>query len=489
MQEEKKVAIELEIYEKIRYYNVHTNLSQRQVAKTLGVSRNTVKKYWNGESVPWDRKPGSGRSNDVVTEEVKEFISECLELDKTAPKKQVHTAHRIFERLKTERNFRGSETAIRKTVAEMRKNISKAFVPLAYTPGETIQVDWGEATVYEAGTKIKVQLWCMRECYSGDIFVSAFRRQNEESFLEGIQKGLEYFRGVPEKILFDNARVAVKEGFGKHAKATDRYQALSAHYSFKPVFCNIASGHEKGLVEGLVGLVRRRMFAPVPHIETIEELNDLLINFCQNYRKHKIPSKPETVEVMANESMSRLNALPPYRFDTSRTIQIKADEFSLVKFDYNRYSVPYHYSLKNVTVKGYGNQVSIIADSTVIASYIRDYNRNNTHYQLEHYIDLIAKKPRSVFNAAPVKQCVPDTLYSFLMKLDKPDNIVKTLRLYIEHGESLLQYLPDSSSYEELLINISSELNHSKSIDSPSEIKVKKRDLSNYDTLLMKGAV
>ena len=67
----------------------------------------------------------------------------------------------------------------------------------------------------------------MRECSSGDCFVTAFYRQNEESFLEGIVKGLEYFGGVPQKMIFDNARVAVKEGFGHHAKATDKYLALS----------------------------------------------------------------------------------------------------------------------------------------------------------------------------------------------------------------------------------------------------------------------
>ena len=67
----------------------------------------------------------------------------------------------------------------------------------------------------------------MRECHSGDIFVSAFYRQNEESFLEGIVKGLEHFGGTPQKIIFDNARVAVKEGFGYHAKATDKYLSLS----------------------------------------------------------------------------------------------------------------------------------------------------------------------------------------------------------------------------------------------------------------------
>ena len=68
----------------------------------------------------------------------------------------------------------------------------------------SIQIDWGEATVILEGCKQKIQIWCMRECYSGDIFVTAFYRQNEESFLEGIVKGLEYFGGIPQKIIFES---------------------------------------------------------------------------------------------------------------------------------------------------------------------------------------------------------------------------------------------------------------------------------------------
>ena len=55
------MAIEMDVYEKIRYYHEHTEYSQRKVAELLKVSRNTVKKYWDGGSVPWrqQRTPAS----------------------------------------------------------------------------------------------------------------------------------------------------------------------------------------------------------------------------------------------------------------------------------------------------------------------------------------------------------------------------------------------------------------------------------------------
>jgi transposase len=119
------VAIAMEIYEKIRYYHEHTDYSQRKVAQMLGVSRNTVKKYWEGQTVPWDRKPGSGRKNDVITDEVRIFIISCLEADKTAPKKQRHTARRIYERLVSELGFEGCEASVRRAVVELRGRIRK----------------------------------------------------------------------------------------------------------------------------------------------------------------------------------------------------------------------------------------------------------------------------------------------------------------------------------------------------------------------------
>jgi predicted transcriptional regulator len=167
------------------YYREHTDYSKRNVAKILGVSRNTVKKYWEGQTVPWERKPGSGRKNDIITDEVRTFIIRCLESDKNAPRKQRHTAHKIYERLIAECGFEGCEASVRRTVAELRCNIHDIFVPLSYEPAEAVQIDWGEATVILEGCKQKIQIWCMRECYSGDIFVTAFYRQNEESFLEG----------------------------------------------------------------------------------------------------------------------------------------------------------------------------------------------------------------------------------------------------------------------------------------------------------------
>ena len=309
----------MEVYEKIRYLHEQEGLSQRGIASHLGISRNTVKKYFDGSHVPWQRQGISGRYPTVGTEDVIDFITSCFEADTTENiKKQKHTAKRIYTRLVEERGFTGGESTIRRLVAELKNIPAKAFIPLEYDPGEAVQIDWGEATVYLKGKKMIIHLWCMRECYSADIFCKAFYRPNQESFLEGQVSGFEFFSGIPQRIIFDNARVAVKEGFGIHAKVQDQYSAFAAHYAFKTEFCNIASGHEKGLVEGLVGWARRNIFVPIPRVDTIEELNNELLKRCQKYRDHRIVDRQHSVGTMAEIAAAKMIPLPKYRFDPSR---------------------------------------------------------------------------------------------------------------------------------------------------------------------------
>jgi predicted transcriptional regulator len=71
-------------------------LSKREIARRLGVSRNTVKRYCEGGHVPWERKKSPHKSP-VITEEVIEFVRNCLEGDSKAPRKQRYTSHRIFK--------------------------------------------------------------------------------------------------------------------------------------------------------------------------------------------------------------------------------------------------------------------------------------------------------------------------------------------------------------------------------------------------------
>ena len=442
------MIVEMDMYQSIRTY-FNEGKSIRWIARVLGISRQTVRKYCEGNTHP-DVRKDYHRAPAVVTDDIRDFILDCFRQDEEEGiKKQQHTAKRIYDRLVTEMGFTGGESTIRKAVNELRKEHSvppQADIPLDYDPGDAIQIDWGECTVYLDNVKTKLNFFCGRLCYSCDIFVQAFYSQNLESFLEAQQIMFDYFGGVPRRLIFDNAKVAVKDGFGLHARATDGYAAFAAHYAFRTDFCNIASGNEKGLVENLVGFARRNFMVPVPRVSNISELNLKLISECRNYRaSHKVDSRNETVAEAYVTEQKCLHQIPLYRYDTSRTSTPEVSDYSTVRFDRNNYSVPVRYLRKTVTVKGYATEVHIMHAGELIATFDRIYGSGRTSYRLEHYIDLIERKPRCVFQAKPVRATVAQELLEWGKLLPGGNHeMVKLLRLCVDYGEDKVLAVKDS---------------------------------------------
>lgn len=477
------MAIQVNQYQKIRMYYEQEHRSIRWIARELGCSRDTVRKYIGGDSVPWDRKSGSGRKS-VISDEVDRFIDMCLAEDaRENLRKQKHTAKRIHDRIQKELGIEIGESTVRTAVARKRAKQKPVFIPLAFDPGEAMQIDWGCAKTYIRGDRLDINYFCMRECSSGAMFTMAFMRQNEESFLEAIQTGLEFFGGAPRRIIFDNAKVGVKEGFGKYAKTQDRYAELAAHYAFRTDFCNPSEGHEKGLVENLVEYARNNFLVPVPRVESLAELNRCLAQECQTYNDtHKIRDREFSVAQMLSASRAAFISLPPYRYDTSRTHRAAVSDFSLVRFDANLYSVPYHLAGRTVTVKGFGLTVEIWYENKLVAGYDRVFGKGHTSYRLEHYIELISRRPRSVWNAKPVRNTVPVQLLRFLEKLEDPKQVVNILRSYIVSPERVMQIVSSCGDYSQAML----ELNTipSGNCDRKQDIPVCRTDLSRYDRLL-----
>ena len=302
-------------------------MSQRQIAGALHISRNTDKKYWDGNSVPWERKDYS-REATAITDDVISLVRQCLEEDAhIRSKKQHHTAKRIYDRLVEEYGFTGGETTVRRLVHQLREKTQEAFVPLAFPAGGAMQIDWGETTVYLKGIRTTVNLFCARMCYSDAPIVLAYRRQNEESFLDALVCVFRYFGGVPKRVIFDNGKVAVKDGFGANARKQAGYTALSAHYGFEAVFCNPASGNEKGLVEGLVGYIRRNVCVPVPRADSMEELNAALEAKCSSYLSRHVRGKDASVGELLEQDRNMLYPLPGYPFDPCKRASGRVDRY------------------------------------------------------------------------------------------------------------------------------------------------------------------
>ena len=463
------MVVTVDIYKEIRRLRLD-GVSQRQIAAQLHISLNIVKKYWDGDTVPWERKEYS-REASVLTPEVVAFVRSCLEEDTHCrSRKQHHTAKRIYDRLVEERGFAGGETTVRRLVSQRKEKNQEPFVPLAFPAGDAMQIDWGESTVYIGGNKLVVNLFCTRLCYSDAPFVLAYRRQNEESFLDALVRVFEYFGSVPRRVIFDNGRVAVKDGFGAHARKQAGYTALVAHYGFEAIFCNPASENEKGLVEGLVGYIRRNVCVPIPKTETLDQLNEMLLDKCQKYLKHQIRGKEADVGALLEKDKFYLRPLPGYAFDPCKRAAGWVDRFSTVRYDTNNYSVLVAYCGREVALKVGPEWITVYFEGQCIAQHRRCLEKKRNIYVLEHYLPLLERKGRSILYAKPVRQNLPDYFLQWLEQQNlHPKELVQIL--YRCQNEGFEEIMRDTPFHE-----------------APSQIEdtvlVQAVDLHVYDTFL-----
>lgn len=427
----------MEDYAIIRHKFLIEGLSQRQIASQLGISRNTVAKYCKGDTYAGLRA-NYCRAASVMTPDVIQFIEQCFREDDLEPnKKQHHTARRIYDRLVAEKNFVGAESTVRRVVHKLRGNLGLAYVPLEFQPGDAMQIDFGIAYVYLNGTRTAVNTFCARLCYSCTPYVRCFQKQNTEAFLEGIIKAFEFFGGVPRRVIFDNAKVAVKSGSGKTAIPQESYSAISAHYCFQMDFCNARSGNEKGLVENLVGLARRNVLVPVPHASYIKELNEKLEQYCTNYiEKHTVAGKAPVYKLL-QQDRENLLPLPGRPYDIRLTDVGRISPYATLRFQTNSYSVPVKYVGQEATLKASSEDVAIYVDGKVVATHSRCYQKHKQVLALSHYLPLLERKPRSIAQALPVRQNLSSALLKLLETTDfSSKDIMDILKLCAEQGEA-----------------------------------------------------
>jgi transposase len=368
--------------------------SEREIARELGFSRNTVSRLLKtqaGEKRQYQLKQAKPKP---TLGQYEHWIAEVLAADEQAPRKQRHTARRIYERLKTEFGYTGSERGIRGLVAQLKKKQPEVFLPLAFQPGEMAQVDWAEVTVNLGGQRRKFQLFCMVLNHSGALYCQAFERANQEAFFEGHTQAFQALKGVPRTITYDNLTSAVKKILqGKNRDENERFVTFRSAWLFDSRFCNPARGNEKGRVENMVKFAERNFFVPVPVVSSLEELNEQLKACCQLYLSHTQARQTQSVGERWLAEQAALLPLPHHQPECCRIVSLKANQSALVQFETNRYSVPVEYAYSNVWVKAFIAHLEIIHHDQVIAVHTRLPGRFQESIRFEHYRKALERKP------------------------------------------------------------------------------------------------
>jgi transposase len=330
------------------------------------------------------------------------------------PRKQRHTARRVWQRLVDEHDAQVSESAVRGFVAEVKAELvdvaGDVTVGQEHAPGADAEVDFGEFRARIGGQLVVLQLFVMRLSASGRGFAFAFAHQAQEAFFEGHALAFAHFGGVPTGLVrYDNLKAAVLRILvGRDRVENERFVALRSHYGYDSFYCTpgVAGAHEKGGVEGEVGRFRRRHLVPVPDVASLDALNGHIAAAMATDDDRRIGSRAQTVgEAFATER-PLLGPLPAEPFDCTRLVEAKVDAKARVCVIQSLYSVPVRLARRRVTVRLGARRLEILdpTGGAVVAVHPRSLHKGSQDLQLDHYLEILSRKPGAMAGSTALAQ-------------------------------------------------------------------------------------
>ncbi len=398
-----RVRSRVEQFERIRRDARDEEMSIRALAERHKVHRRTVRQALV-DAVPPVRKPPARVA--PVLGPYEAVIRGWLVEDLTAPRKQRHTARRVWQRLLEEHGAVVAESSVRNLVAVLRTEIGpgqQVMVPQTHPPAQEAEVDFGEFQAVIAGVVMKLWMFCLRLSHSGKAVHIAYANQSQESFLDGHVRAFEALGGVPVAMIrYDNLTPAViRVALGRERLENPRFVALRSHYGYDSFFCipGIEGAHEKGGVEGEIGRFRRRHLTPVPHVGSLAVLNAALAAADQRDDARRIAARAETVGAAAARELPLLRPLPDEAFDVAARLLCRVDAKARVCVRQSYYSVPARYAGRRLEVRLGATTVSAVDAGTVVATHTRSLHKGSEDLVLDHYLEVLGRKPGALAGA------------------------------------------------------------------------------------------
>lgn len=402
-----------ELYAAIRR-DLRAGMAKLAIQRKYHVGHETIDKAilsaW-----PAERKQYPQR--DSKLDEHKPVIDEILRADLDAPRKQRHTATRIYHRLLDEYAMTGvSYDVVRRYVRDRKPQIRieagrgpiEVFVPQSHQPGREAEVDFGEFVVRYRGQTVKWFLFSMRMSYSGKAVHRASTSGGQAAFFEGHAHAFAVFGGVPVRIRYDNLKAAVATvlGFDRQRVETERWTAFRSAYDIDAFYCRpgIEGAHEKGGVEGDIGRFRRNHLVPVPEVDSVSELNAMIDAWDIADDARRIGSRAVTVGEHFAVEAGALKPLPDEYVETGQWLTPRVDRYAQISVRSNKYSVPVRVIGRQVRVLLAASELIVYDGRTEIARHQRLAGRAGTCLELDHYLEGLIRKPGALPGSTVLEQ-------------------------------------------------------------------------------------
>jgi transposase len=398
----------VELYEAIRKQHRDEGASIRELARRHGVHRRTVREAL-ACAIPSPRKASERACPSLGPYEA--TIRQWLTEDLSAPRKQRHTARRVYQRLRDECGAQVAESTVRAKVAQIKTELGDCLrdvtISQAHGPGEEAEADFAELYARIGGVLIGLWMFAMRLSHSGRAFHVIFSHQAQEAFFEGHVLAFEHFGGVPARIRYDNLKDAVTRILvGRDRVENERFVALRSHYGFDSFFCEpgIKGAHEKGGVEGEVGRFRRTHLVPVPEAADLDELNRVCAVADAADDARHIGRRTESVGQAFTVEAAWLYPLPDEPFEAAKQFLATADAKARVCVLQSWYSVPARLARRQVTVRLGARHVEVVHAGAVVAAHARSLHKGTQSLELDHYLEILARKPGALSSSVTLAQ-------------------------------------------------------------------------------------
>lgn len=394
-----------------------TGMSNRQVAKQLGVNRKTVNKYWNDYTLEMKQldtsetrlkavqekivsKPQydvSNRQTYKYSEEIDNALEHILESEKEKLRvlginKQQLSNVQIHQELLS-LGFDIGKTTISTKIKEKRARFKECFIRQEYEYGDRLEFDFGEVKLVLGNEVNKYHLAVLSSPAANFRWCYLYHTQTKDVFLDAHVKFFEMTKGVYREVVYDNMRNVVSKFIGRNEKLLNEdLIKMALYYGFDINVTNCFSGNEKGHVEGSVKVLRNKIFGPKYRFDSFEEavshLNNELIEL----------NKESDIEL-------EKHCLLPYKpkLELASIRKLTVDKYSFARVENNFYSVPDYLVGKVVTAKIYYSDIDFYSNDHFLCTHKKIDGSKEISIDIRHYLRTFERKPGALHNSFALK--------------------------------------------------------------------------------------
>lgn len=369
-------------------YHWHAGQGLKTIVKSLGISRNTVRKYVRlakhaglrrGEPLPSRERlvdilsrPGPEQSpTGPVMSQLSLFHAQ---LEAWFEDKDM-TAKQAWRLIREEHDLRIGYTTVKSYVRTHIRKVSKALTVRVETPpGRQAQVDFGYVGLMfdpQTGRRRKAWAFIMVLSHSRHRFVRFVFGQDSPTWIDCHRRAFEFFGGVPETVVLDNLKAGVIKADIYDPTINRAYAECGEHYGFLIDPAKARMARHKGKVERLVPVVRQQVLAGRKFAD-IHAANQRALIWCRDEVGMAVHGTTHRKPYAVFQSVERsaLKALPqePFEIPVWKECTVHPDHYFF--FGKAFYSMPSRYLHRKVWVRGSARTVKVFFEEKLVKTHL-----------------------------------------------------------------------------------------------------------------------